>query len=57
VTHKGPYSTLSQAYERLRAFARDNKLKEKGVIWEEYVGDPAEMEDDALLTNVYIAID
>jgi effector-binding domain-containing protein len=57
VTHKGSYSTLNQAYERLRAFARENKLKEKGVIWEEYVGDPAQMEDDALLTNVYIAID
>lgn len=57
LTHKGPYSTLSASYERLRSFARENKLKEKGLIWEEYVGDPAEMGDDALLTNVYIAIE
>lgn len=57
LTHKGPYSTLKESYERLRAFARENKLKEKGVAWEEYVGDPAEMGDDALLTNVYIAVE
>jgi len=57
LTHKGPYSTLSESYERLRSFARENKLKEKGVVWEEYVGDPAEMGDDALLTNVYIAVE
>lgn len=57
LTHKGPYSTLRESYERLRAFARENKLKEKGLVWEEYVGDPAEMGDDALLTNVYVAIE
>jgi len=57
LTHKGPYSTLNQSFDRLRAFARENKLKETGVIWEEYVSDPAEMGDDALLTNVYIAIE
>jgi effector-binding domain-containing protein len=57
VTHKGPYSTLKNAYERLHAYTKENKLKEKGLAWEEYVGDPAETGDDALLTNVYIAIE
>jgi effector-binding domain-containing protein/uncharacterized protein YndB with AHSA1/START domain len=57
VTHKGPYSTLNKAYERLRAHAREKGLKETGVVWEEYVGDPAEMGDEALLTNVYIGVE
>jgi len=57
VTHKGPYSTLKSSYERLHAFTKENKLKEKGLAWEEYVGDPAETGDDALLTNVYLAIE
>ena len=57
LTHKGAYSTLQQSYDRLHAYAKANKLKEKAVVWEEYVGDPAETDDDALLTNVYIAIE
>lgn len=57
VTHKGPYSTLKDSYERLHAYTKENKLKEKGLAWEEYVGDPAETGDDALLTNVYIAVE
>ncbi|MEQ1754562.1 MAG: SRPBCC family protein [Micropepsaceae bacterium] len=56
VTHKGGYSTLQQSYDRLHAYAKANNLKEKPILWEEYVGDPAETADDALLTNVYIAI-
>ena len=56
LTHKGPYSTLSRTYERLRDHARENGLKEKGVLWEEYVTDPAEMGEDSLLTNVYLAV-
>lgn len=57
LTHKGPYSSLPQSFERLRAFARENKLKEKGLLWEEYVSDPAELGEDQLLTNVYLAVD
>jgi effector-binding domain-containing protein/carbon monoxide dehydrogenase subunit G len=57
LTHKGPYSTLSKTYERLREHARANGLKEKGVLWEEYVTDPAEIDEDALLTNVYLAVE
>lgn len=57
VTHKGAYSTLKDSYERLHAYTKENKLKEKALAWEEYVGDPAETGDDALLTNVYIAIE
>jgi effector-binding domain-containing protein/uncharacterized protein YndB with AHSA1/START domain len=57
VTHKGPYSSLKASYERLHAYTKENKLKEKGLAWEEYVGDPAETGDEALLTNVYIAVE
>jgi len=57
LTHKGPYSTLPQSFERLRAFAREKKLKEKGLLWEEYVSDPAELGEDQLLTNIYLAVD
>lgn len=57
VTHKGGYSSLTQAYAKLHAFTKEKNLKEKDVAWEEYVGDPGETADDALLTNVYIAIE
>jgi effector-binding domain-containing protein len=57
VTHKGPYSTLKQSYDRLHEYAKAHNLKEKPEQWEEYVGDPTETADDVLLTNVYIAVE
>lgn len=57
VTHKGGYSTLQQSYDRLHEYAKSKSLKEKPLSWEEYVGDPAETADEALLTNVYIAVE
>jgi effector-binding domain-containing protein/uncharacterized protein YndB with AHSA1/START domain len=57
VTHKGPYSTIKQAYDRLHDYAKSHNLKEKPQQWEEYIGDPAETADEALLTNIYIAVE
>lgn len=57
LTHKGPYNTVNETYDRLRAFAKAQGLTEKPVAWEEYVGDPTETPDSELLTNVYIAVE
>lgn len=57
LTHRGPYSTLKETYDRIHAFTKQNKLTEKATTWEEYVGDAGETPDEALLTNVYIAIE
>jgi effector-binding domain-containing protein len=57
ITHKGPYTTIKDAYATLHAYAKTKNLKEKSTSWEEYVGDPTETQDEELLTNVYIAIE
>jgi effector-binding domain-containing protein len=57
LTHKGPYNTVNETYDRLHAFAKAQGLTEKPVAWEEYVGDPTETPDSELLTNVYIAVE
>ena len=57
VTHKGPYLTLTNTYDRLHTYAAEHKLKEKAISWEEYVSDPGETQDADLLTNVYLAVE
>jgi len=57
LTHKGPYNTMNETYDRIHAFAKEKGLTEKTIAWEEYVGDPSETPDAELLTNVYIAVE
>lgn len=57
LTHKGSYASIAQVYERIHAYTKENKLKEKTASWEEYVSDPGETADEELLTNVYVAIE
>lgn len=57
LTHKGPYNTMSESYDRIHAFTKAKNLTEKATSWEEYVSDPGETEDAELLTNIYIAIE
>jgi effector-binding domain-containing protein len=57
LTHKGPYNTMNETYDRIHAYAKEKGLSEKSVAWEEYVGDPSETPDAELLTNVYIAVE
>lgn len=57
LTHKGPYNTMAETYERIHAYTKANNLKEKMVAWEEYVSDPAETDEAELLTNIYVAIE
>jgi effector-binding domain-containing protein/uncharacterized protein YndB with AHSA1/START domain len=57
VTHKGAYSSIKQSYDRLHEYAKAHNLKEKPEQWEEYIGDPSETDEEALLTNVYIAVE
>lgn len=57
LTHKGPYNTTVSAHERISAYAKEKSLKEKPVVWEEYVSDPGETVETELLTNVYVAVE
>jgi effector-binding domain-containing protein len=55
--HKGPYSTMHETYEKLRAKIREKGLKEGPRFWEEYVTDPGETDEAELLTNIYILVE
>ena len=56
LTHKGPYTTLNDAYTRIHAYTKANNLKEGSTSWEEYVNDPGETAEEDLLTNVYVVV-
>lgn len=57
LTHKGPYNSMVPSYERIHAYTKENKLKEKDVAWEEYVSDPGETAEAELLTNIYVGVE
>jgi hypothetical protein len=56
LTHKGPYATITQTYDRIHAYTKEKNLREGTVSWEEYVNDPGETAEDDLLTNVYVVL-
>ncbi len=56
LTHKGPLSTINEAYDRIHAYTKANNLKEGSVSWEENVTDPGESVEEEQLTNVYVVI-
>jgi len=56
-THQGPYDQLSATYTRIMAQMESEGLQCTGPSWEIYVNDPATVEPDALLTEIYMPID
>ena len=56
LTHKGPYTSINDTYDRIHAYTKANNLKEGSLSWEEYVNDPGETAEEDLLTNVYVVL-
>jgi len=56
LTHKGPFSTVQDAYARIHAYTKANNLKEGSVSWEENVTDSGETAEEEQLTNVYVVL-
>jgi effector-binding domain-containing protein len=57
MVHKGPQSTIEETYTKLRAKIKEKGLKEGQYSWEEYVTDSSEVDENELLTNVYIQVE
>lgn len=54
--HRGPYSELPRTYEKLAAYMAAHRLEQGEVSWEEYVSDPGDTPEDALITHVYFKL-
>ncbi|MTI42795.1 effector-binding domain-containing protein [Roseibium hamelinense] len=54
--HKGSYSKLRDAYGAMLAFMEKESLTMGAPCWEVYLNDPAEVPEEALLTDVYMAL-
>jgi effector-binding domain-containing protein len=56
VIHKGPYASMTPAYEKLAAYMAAHALREGQVSWEYYVSDPAGTPAEELLTYIFFQI-
>ena len=56
-THKGPYSTLEEAYSAIMKYEREYALKNTGVYYDVYLNDADETPEDELLTQVVCPIE
>ncbi len=50
--HRGPYSTLNETYDRLRAWFVERDANPGRVMWEAYLNDPSETDPSAAETLV-----
>ena len=56
VVHRGPYDSMTPAYEKLAAYMAAHGLREGRVSWEYYVSVPAGVSAEELLTYIYFQI-
>lgn len=56
VRHVGPYGQLGLAHHALLAWVRERGLDERGVLVERYLNDPADVAEDALITEVRLPV-
>ena len=54
--HRGPYSKVSEAYDRLQAYARGNNLKLGPYCLELYLNDPQTVPKEQLETEVLVTL-
>lgn len=55
--YRGPYGESELAYGFILKYMKENGLKESGNPFEEYLNDPAEVEPDEILTNIYFPVE
>jgi effector-binding domain-containing protein len=56
VAHKGPYTGLAAAHERLQAYAAASGHEIAGNTWDEYASDPGQTPEADLITNIYLPV-
>ena len=54
--HLGSYTSLAGTHAAVRAYAAALGYEPAGALWERYVGEPGEVPDSELLTEVYLPI-
>ncbi len=55
--HEGTYETIQSTIEKMKKYAKENKITLGNSYWEEYLNDPEVIKDKAkLLTKIYIPI-
>ena len=55
-TYTGPYSGTGQVYAQMKTWLAANGLTATGLIWEQYLNDPANTPDDKLVTLIYTPV-
>jgi effector-binding domain-containing protein len=53
VVMKGPYSGMPATHDKLRAFMAARGYEQNGSPWDEYVSDPGNTPESALVTIIY----
>jgi len=56
ITHRGAYAGTQGSYERLEAWIAAHGLEATALSWERYLDDPATTAQDALRTEIYMAL-
>jgi len=55
--HHGPYDQIMPSYEKLAAYMSAHGFIQAGVSWEHYVTDPANTEQQDMITHIYIMLE
>ncbi|MGH8372494.1 MAG: SRPBCC family protein [Gammaproteobacteria bacterium] len=55
-TYTGPYSGTGQVYKQITTWLAANGLTATGLIWEQYLNDPANTPDNKLVTKIYTPV-
>ena len=56
VKHVGSYRSLGRTHQKIAAYLAALDIQRNGDAWESYVGDPAKVAQEELVTYVYYPI-
>jgi hypothetical protein len=56
IVHRGPYNRMADSYQKLAAYMEVHDLSEGDYSWEQYVSDPASVQESELLTHIYFLV-
>ena len=54
--HQGPYSGLSDTYEKIDTYIAAHRLEREDVSWEHYISDPGDTRESDLITHIYVKL-